>query len=385
MAFSRTLYALSALFLLVGFLSADSSHHAQSFASNTNALETAVRHLDSSTPDLTTESASSVSSFLWRSFRPVPSSARLVDSSVESTWQQRARRFQVVENWASNLIFACWRGFSALILLKGACMLSNMIFQISPYPIIKTIVSKQDTGDTDAAPLICIAFGCCQWTFYGTFAWWATGKIGFLVLVYANIIGAVLGVMYVMVYHINCKSEVWWGQLVVYYRIAVAVVFFQVLVLCMCPRQQALLLVGTIASTCSLLTAIAPLAGLPRVIKVQCSKSIPMSLVLASMASALLWAACGIQLADPMITWPNMIGIAANTILLFFAAYYPQEEKLPLDDLVHASSEKQFLCNPKKEGYEANFNTFAKDTVPIVCTDGWKEHAVVADSSGGTF
>lgn len=331
-----------------------------------------------------------LSDLLWRSFQPNPSNlTRPVDLSVESTWQERSKRWRVAQDWATNWLITCWRGFSALILLKAACMFSNMIFQISPFPLIKTIVNKQDTGDVDAAPLICIAFGCCQWTFYGAFAWCVTSKGGFLVLVYANVMGALLGIVYVMLYHLHCKSEEWWRQLVMYYRVAVTVVLFQALTLCLCPRQQSLLLVGSIASSCSLLTAVSPLFGLPRVVQLKCSKSIRLPLVLASSISALLWAACGIQLNDPMITWPNIIAIAANTILLGFAAYYPQEEMLPFED---SPSEKELLYKERKAGCEANFNTFTKantfpkDAAPILCTDGWEEFTtVVCDSSGGTF
>lgn len=334
-----------------------------------------------------------VSSFLWHSlnltFGTAPmNSTRLVGNSLEETLRQRSKRWAVVEEWTSNWIIACWRGFSALILLKAACMLSNMIFQISPFPLIKNIISKKDTGDVDAAPLICIAFGCCQWTFYGTFAWWVTGKTGFLVLIYANVVGAVLGIVYVTLYHVNCKSDEWWRQLVLYYRIALTVVMFQVCILWTRPTHQALLLIGAIASCCSLITAVAPLAGLPRVIKTKCSKTIPLPLVLASAVSALLWAVCGIQLADPMITWPNIIAIAANTILLAVAAVYPQEEKIISESECQAMDklEKECFYNvTKDEGSNVNFNTFSHKAAPILCSGGWKEGAIIVDSSGGTF
>lgn len=360
-----------------------------------NALDTGMNALNASgrtiskvvdNPSLTSLilPAASAGDALWRSLRPAPSnSSSPMYFSVASTWQERARRWHVVQGWAENWVMTCWRGLSALILLKAACMLSNMVFQMSPFPLINTIMKKQDTGDVDAAPLICIAFGCCQWTFYGSFAWWVTGKGGFLVLVYANVMGAVLGVVYVMLYHLHCKSEEWWRQLVLYYRIAVSIVLLQVVILFMRPREQALFAVGAIASTCSLLSAVSPLGCLLRVVQTQCSKPIPLPLVLASSVSAILWAACGIQLNDPMITWPNIIAIGANTILLGFASYYPQEEKLPFKDVCF---EKELLLKNYKEGRNATFNTFSKDAKLVLCTDGWiQERESIADSSGGTF
>jgi hypothetical protein len=75
-------------------------------------------------------------------------------------------------------------------LLKGACIMSNICGQFAPLPEIITVENAKTTGKKDALPYVAIACTGAQWCFYGFFAYLYTGNHGFLVVVYANIIGA---------------------------------------------------------------------------------------------------------------------------------------------------------------------------------------------------
>ena len=44
----------------------------------------------------------------------------------------------------------------------------------SPFPQVSRWDIRKCTGDADAAPFVSIAFGGCQWCFYGMFAWLVT-------------------------------------------------------------------------------------------------------------------------------------------------------------------------------------------------------------------
>merc|ERR1740130_2379071 len=103
-----------------------------------------------------------------------------------------------------------WLRFSLsfAIIIKALCMMSNILFQASPLPAAKLFMEQGDTGDTDSAPFISIAYGSSQWCFYGLFAFIVTGKSGFLVLVYSNIVGAILGLYYVYSFNKNCSNKV---------------------------------------------------------------------------------------------------------------------------------------------------------------------------------
>merc|ERR1719207_390090 len=85
--------------------------------------------------------------------------------------------------------------------------MSNVLFQVSPLPSVKQFQAKHDVGEADAAPYVAIAFGGCQWCFYGLFAYLVTSRSGFLVLVQSNFLGAVLGTYYVTTFYRNCHKE----------------------------------------------------------------------------------------------------------------------------------------------------------------------------------
>merc|ERR1719379_1166024 len=108
---------------------------------------------------------------------------------------------------------------SFAVIIKVACMLSNVAFQVSPYPLVKGFKCEGDTGDSDAGPFVAIAFGGCQWCFYGFFAYFVTGKSGFLVLVYSNLLGAILGVYYTWAFQANCRTVQALGAFMMYLRV----------------------------------------------------------------------------------------------------------------------------------------------------------------------
>merc|ERR1719321_994280 len=108
-------------------------------------------------------------------------------------------------SWWNNFKMNVLQTISLFLVLKMACMMSNLFFQVSPYGLVKRWRDEGNTGQADAAPLVSIFFGCCQWCFYGCFAWYVTGKTGFLVIVYANAIGMFLGAFYVSSFQQFCK------------------------------------------------------------------------------------------------------------------------------------------------------------------------------------
>eukprot|EP00746_Dinoflagellata_sp_MGD_P016730 gnl/MRDRNA2_/MRDRNA2_137953_c0_seq1.p1 gnl/MRDRNA2_/MRDRNA2_137953_c0~~gnl/MRDRNA2_/MRDRNA2_137953_c0_seq1.p1 ORF type:complete len:426 (+),score=57.13 gnl/MRDRNA2_/MRDRNA2_137953_c0_seq1:165-1442(+) len=238
--------------------------------------------------------------------------------------------------WGSGMLAAMLRYLSFAVLIKVACMLSNVMFQVSPLPMVKQFQSKQDTGDTDAAPFVAIAFGGCQWCFYGAFAYLVTGKSGFLVLVYSNCLGGLLGVYYVYVFQLHCTRVSQITGLTVYFRIVSLLVLLQIGAMAVFPRERALFFSGLISSTCSVATSLSACTTLPIVIKRKCAASIPLPLCCASAVSGVLWIICGVILWDPWIAFPNIIGVSGSSVCIGLCLYYGTEE--PLDGDVHEGS-----------------------------------------------
>jgi len=119
--------------------------------------------------------------------------------------------------------------FTFAFIVKCLCMLSNLLGQVSPIPQVLRFNKAGDTGDADAAPFMSMLYGGFQWSFYGFLAFIVTGRSGFLVLVYSNIFGATLGVLYVSQFHRNCRNKESLHRLYIYYKIAAFLFTMQLL------------------------------------------------------------------------------------------------------------------------------------------------------------
>jgi len=235
--------------------------------------------------------------------------------------------------WGSPMLTAFLHYLSFAVVIKSMCMMSNVLFQVSPLPQVRHFQEKQTTGETDAAPFVAIAFGGSQWCFYGIFAYLVTGKSGFLVLVYSNFLGALLGVYYVLTFHTNCTRLTQISGLSMYYRVVSAVVLIQIGAIAAMPRERALFISGLISSTCSIAQSLSGLVTLPHVIKTKCAASIPLPLCVACGISNGLWITCGLMLWDPWIICPNVVGLTLSLVSVGLYFYYGcEEKKLDLKD-----------------------------------------------------
>jgi len=212
---------------------------------------------------------------------------------------------------------------SFVLFVKAACMISNVVFQISPLPQVQQWVSELSTGEADAAPFVAIAFGGWQWCFYGLFAWLVTQRSGFLILVHSNCLGAVLGSYYAFTFSRHCQSTTARESLFWYFRVIATLATFQFVMMMALPVQQALFLSGVIASSCSIASAFSVLVTLPMVIRTKRSDSIPGAVAFAGFASAVIWFFCGLMLMDPCILVPNFVSIITGAICVYFKIKYP--------------------------------------------------------------
>lgn len=231
--------------------------------------------------------------------------------------------------WGSPMLTAILHYLSFAVIIKAACMMSNVLFQVSPLPSVKQFQAKHDVGEADAAPFVAIAFGGCQWCFYGAFAYLVTGKSGFLVLVYSNVLGGALGMYYVQQFQENCTSTGKIHQLSFYLKVVSMLVLLQIGAMAALPREKALFFSGIISSACSVATSASALTTFPTVIKRKTAASIPLPLCIAAGVSGCLWLTCGVLLWDPYIAVPNAIGVLCNVVCVCLVFHYGTEEKGP--------------------------------------------------------
>jgi len=214
--------------------------------------------------------------------------------------------------------------FTFTFVLKCLCMFSNVLAQISPIPQVLKFAKRGSTGDVDGAPFVSMLYGGCQWIFYGVFAYTVTGKSGFLVLVYANILGCILGAYYVYGFHSHCRSNQTFQKLLMYYKLASVLVLLQVIALLILERPNALFFVGFVSSFCSMMGACSLLTTLPLVIKTRCSTSINLPLLVTAFFSGCLWLVCGLVLHDAWIVVPQVVGLLLQSFAVAAVLYFPR-------------------------------------------------------------
>mmetsp|Transcript_1719 Transcript_1719/g.4025 ORF Transcript_1719/g.4025 Transcript_1719/m.4025 type:complete len:422 (+) Transcript_1719:135-1400(+) len=215
--------------------------------------------------------------------------------------------------------------FSIALVVKALCMMSNVVASMSLIPQVLTFRQLKGTGDVDAAPFISIMYGGCQWCFYGFFAFVVTKQSGFLILVYSNALGAVLGTCYVAGFQYHCCNSTALRKLFRYYQVVASLVVFQLFTMMLLPRERALFLCGLVSSLCSIVGACSLLSTVPVVLKTRCSASINAQLVIVGMISNALWITCGVILWDAWIMVPSSCSICLQTVALGFLCYFPRQ------------------------------------------------------------
>lgn len=228
--------------------------------------------------------------------------------------------------------------------VKAACMASNIIFSVSPFPQVHEFSKHGHTGVVDCAPFMSILYGGFQWCFYGLFAFLVTKKSGFLVLVYSNVLGAFLGTYYVYGFMMYCRDSGALSRLKRYAQVALVVVTLQVFAIASLSRARSLLLVGFASSVCSVVGSLSLLATLPVVLETRCSKSINLPLATVGFLSGILWLTCGFILWDVWILVPNVANLCLNTITLSCGLYFPQEDSKA--GLEYDSDAPEAVCVP---------------------------------------
>eukprot|EP00927_Polykrikos_kofoidii_P031671 TRINITY_DN27194_c0_g1_i1.p1 TRINITY_DN27194_c0_g1~~TRINITY_DN27194_c0_g1_i1.p1 ORF type:complete len:411 (-),score=52.56 TRINITY_DN27194_c0_g1_i1:87-1319(-) len=214
---------------------------------------------------------------------------------------------------------------SFTLIIKFLCISSNVLCQISPWPIIERCRKKSDTGDMDSAPFIGIFFCSCQSSFYGLSAFFVTGRSGFLILTYSNILGVTLGLYYVVTFLRNCSSRKVLEMTSIYLRCVAAGVTTELSCLLTMPAWRALFFIGLTSSTCCLIGVVSVVTDVPEVLRTGCSKKLLVPVLISNLINAVLWSFCGISLWDPYIAFPNIACVFICCFALSLRVYYPTE------------------------------------------------------------
>ena len=207
--------------------------------------------------------------------------------------------------------------------LKIFAIGSNILLQLSPMRLVTDMQLKQSTGTLSPFPLIALTACGFQWSFYGYFAWSIMDNPGFLMLVYANILGFVLGLFYMSTYVQFCQATGWKSH-------AITWTIFLILEVLVCHVisnvNTSLVLSGAISALLSVAVSASPLAAVPNILKDNDLSSMPVDMVFASLLSSVLWLWCGYLLQDPWVWVPNFTGVVFGIVQLVIMAYVVQNK-----------------------------------------------------------
>jgi len=270
-----------------------------------------------------------------------------------------ASRFWSSSQWLWQLI----TGLTLAMVVKAFCIVGNILVQISPMPQVVRWDARKCTGEADAAPYVSIAFGGCQWCFYGMFAWLVTQRSGFLILVQSNILGAILGTYYLRTFYVNCRSEVSLASLQKYLSAVTSLALLQVCAMGVLPAERALFLTGLVSSFCSFIGATSVLVTVPAVIRTKDSRSIPGPYAIANLGSSVVWSLCGYLLDDPLVMIPNLFSSCCSATSLGLKAYYPSDFFATGSDKPdNMSTAEEAIDTPAKELEYVGKKDFRKST-----------------------
>ena len=207
--------------------------------------------------------------------------------------------------------------------LKIFAIGSNILLQLSPMRLVTDMQLKQSTGTLSPFPLIALTACGFQWSFYGYFAWSIMDNPGFLMLVYANILGFVLGLFYMNTYVQFSRATGWKLH-------AITWTIFLLLEVLVCHVisnvNTSLVLSGAISALLSVAVSASPLAAVPNILKDNDLSSMPVDMVFASLLSSVLWLWCGYLLQDPWVWVPNFTGVVFGIVQLVIMAYVVQNK-----------------------------------------------------------
>lgn len=263
------------------------------------------------------DSSKSLDPNIQATLQPVDqaSAVPLAAEQPSAWWITFSAQFPQAAHFAESGSFA--------MVVKGLCMASNILVQVSPYTQVRRWEIMGDTGEADAAPFVSIGFSGWQWCFYGIFAWLLTKRSGFLILVHSNFLGALLGTYYTIAFYRYCRSKACSDSLQRYLSASMTLALLQVCALFVLPSDRALFLSGLVSSFCSFVGAASMLVIVPAVVRCKDSSLIPGPFAVASLGSSLVWALCGWMLDDPLVIGPNIFSMFASLVTLYCKWQYP--------------------------------------------------------------
>jgi solute carrier family 50 protein (sugar transporter) len=218
-----------------------------------------------------------------------------------------------------------WTGIETVLKVLGT--ISNIALQLSPLRLVTDMRMHKSALGFSPAPLLALTACGYQWSFYGYFAFNITENVAFLTLVYANILGLVLGLYFLATFYIYASEEQ--GKTIVNNGLVFLLVFAIESLYCLVEPnvERTLICAGLLSAALSIGVSFAPMVSIRSALAENSLKTLPVDIICASFTSSLLWAVLGGMLHDPWVWIPNLTGLGLGLIQLGACAYIGLDHK----------------------------------------------------------
>lgn len=207
-------------------------------------------------------------------------------------------------------------------LLKVGALTSSVIATLSPLRVVFAMKDARSTLTYAPYPFFMIFGAAFQWCIYGSLAFFVTHNYGFLILVYSNCFGVVMGVYYSYTYFTQCSHKERLQQFKYNATAVFATYMLEMLAVLFCSHTRVLFFVGTMSASMSVLVTAAPMGDLSYILKTRDISSIPSDVVLCGLVCSSLWLCCALMLRDMWILVPNFLGLILGTVQLMLLVVF---------------------------------------------------------------
>jgi hypothetical protein len=133
-------------------------------------------------------------------------------------------------------------------IFQALAIASNIALQLSPMRVILEIRRYKDTKGSDGLPYLMICCVGTQWVWYGAFTWAVTGNSGMQVLIFANVLGMIMGAFYVYSFQMNCNDLVRATKMRWFYKFTALVTLVQFIILLTMPSKDGMFMLGLVGA-----------------------------------------------------------------------------------------------------------------------------------------
>lgn len=191
---------------------------------------------------------------------------------------------------------------------------------LTGFSICRKVYVKGNSQDTPFLPLICMFCSSTLWFKYGLLK-------SDQVLALTNCIGFLLGFCYITFYFFHTPQK----SLLYRHLLFAAFILFPILIYIKyyaSIKDEAIQMLGTVASTFSVINVASPLSAVFVVIRTKSTECMPFPLSLANFIVCAEWTAYGYMLNDTYVITPNALGTVLSAIQLLLFMMYPSSRRV---------------------------------------------------------